>query len=380
MACGEAECAPGENCVGEACSCIQAIHGDTILRTDGTVVDLTGVGTTIEEDDTGLPLTGVTEIFEGMWHGCALRDHGTVWCWSSASNGNLVGQLGNGSLGGTPPQFQATPVTLEGGATLTGVEHLNSGSSRSYLAALTCAILDDSSLWCWGDRGEEGSSSGQGFFNDGLTGHRPFATPILAAPGTPLTGVDQVSIGGRHVCTVRGDDVWCWGTNVGGPLGQGDEMPRQYPVQVTLPATASRVSAGFDTTCAHVDDTVYCWGTNNSGQIGVGVPADNTNGCINFCVTSPEAVVDEFDVPLAGVEDLNAVYLGNCARRDDDTLWCWGSGVANVAAPLSVAGSPVTDVAMHTSAGSSNVPNTIRYLTRQDVYQRASQTIAIDCG
>ncbi|MBL4685671.1 MAG: hypothetical protein JKY37_13845, partial [Nannocystaceae bacterium] len=55
-------------------------------------------------------------------------------------------------------------------------------------------------------------------------------------------------------------------------LGQGDQVSRDYPVQVTLPGAVSQITAGADVTCAHVNDNVFCWGSNNSGQVGIGTP------------------------------------------------------------------------------------------------------------
>ena len=353
-----------------------------MLRTDGTVVNYSGAAIEIENGDSFFDLDGVIEIFEGWTHGCAARDDGTVWCWSHVLAGNGSGQLGNGSTGGPTPAWQAHSVQIDpaaGGGELSGVTHINGGSSLCYANATTCAILDDETLWCWGSGGSGGGPVG--LFHDGDQGAHPFAQQMNESAGVPLTDVEAVSIGSRHACVLRdGGQVWCWGVNVGGPLGQGDQVSRDYPVQVTLPGAASQITAGADVTCAHVNDNVFCWGSNNSGQVGIGNPASNTDGCINYCRLTPAPVRDEADDPLTGVVDLAGAYLANCAVRDDETLWCWGSQYSDVAAPLLLSGSPVTDVAMQTACGSGAITGSVRYLTTDDELYFGTSLIAQDCG
>ena len=368
--------------MGQACSCVAAIHGDHVLRTDGTVVHYGGLATVIEEGDTGVPLTGMTEIFRGQHHGCGRRDDGTVWCWRVTSSGNNFGQLGNGALGGGPDLHHATAVEVapaDGGGLLTGVEHINVGASRCYIASTTCAVLSDGTLWCWGEGGDE-AGSGEGFFNDGPVGSHAYATPIMADPVALLDDVQSVSLGTRHACVDRSGEMWCWGTNVGGPLGQGNQIHQVYPVLVPLPGDVDQIAAGSDVSCARIGDGVYCWGANTAGQVGIGDPAMESDGCINFCKLDPEAVLGEDAMPLTGVVDLNSVYLGNCVVRDDATLWCWGSGTTDVASPLQVVGNPVTDVVLQSSCGSGNVPVAIRYLDDTDELYSGALVVPQICG
>ncbi len=379
--CGDQVCTDDEVCAGEACSCIAAIHGDLYLRGDGTVIDHSAGANDIEEGATDQTLGGVVEIFDGQAHGCALRDDGTVWCWSQIASGNIRGELGNGVIGGTYVPRHAQPVVLDpaaGGGVLDNVLHISSGSSRCYFSATTCAVRTDGTLWCWGASGSDGGPS-EAFFNDGATGNRPHATQILASAGAPLTGIDQVSMGTRHACALQGDEVLCWGANIGGPLGQGDQTSRTFPTAVTLPGPAHRVAAGADVTCAAVDDTAYCWGSNNSGQVGVGEPANNTDGCINYCVLTPSQVLDGDLNPLTGVTDLGGAYLSNCAIRDDDSLWCWGAVYSDTAEALVTASGPATNVGLQTSCGSGLIPSTIRYLTRDDAYHQGALTVPHLC-
>lgn len=116
-------CSGGMRCLGQACSCIVALHGSSYLRSDGTVYD-TSHQKVVEQGATAEPLNELSEIFEGQWHGCALRQDKTVWCWPRSDNGNVAGQLGDGtSSQGT--DFQATQVKLDATTPLTNVMHIN---------------------------------------------------------------------------------------------------------------------------------------------------------------------------------------------------------------------------------------------------------------
>jgi alpha-tubulin suppressor-like RCC1 family protein len=332
-----------------------------------------------------LPLQNAIEIFEGDEHGCALKGDGTVWCWALTTNGNGAGQLGSGSVGGSPVLRRATQVRRgpadAGSPALTGAIHINSGSSRSYIASTTCAILQDTSLWCWGAVGNGG---GGNFFNDGVAGSRPYAVPILASATTPLTGVSQVGLGRRHACALRSGEVWCWGSNVYGALGIGNEGGQAYPTRVTLPGLAQQIGVGSDSSCALVSGAVYCWGLNNQGQLGVGTPVVET-GCSSACSLSPKQVLDAArsdaspPSPLSAAVDLNVAYHAACARRTDHSLFCWGAGTTDYASPLIVDAAPLTNVLLHTSVGSGNITGALRWLTRDNVLKRNGATFNQVC-
>ena len=359
-------CSDDSRCVGSTCSCIAEIHGDLYRRTDGTVVHGPS-SMVIQNQVADAPLTGVTQIYDGMFHGCARRTDGTVWCWGKSTNGNGSGQLGNGSIGGTTEAWSATQVMVDATTPLEDVERLNDGEAGCYLAATTCGVQTDGSVWCWG----AGNNGGGGsiFTSDDQTS-KPFATRIMESGATPFTGVEQVTLGRRHACALKSGQVWCWGANVAGPLGQNDQDSRQFPTLVTFPGltqpTVEQVGAGSDVTCALADGQVYCWGATGSGQVGLGEPSANSDGCINFCRLSPARVIDTSDSDLDDAIDLNVVYLGACARRADRSLWCWGGGVGNVATALTLGGNTLINIAEHTSCGSGDVDESIRYLTEDD--------------
>ena len=178
--------------------------------------------------------------------------------------------------------------------------------------AHTCAIADDGDVWCWGDNsfGQLGNSS----YPNGDSGV-PVRTSGFGAGRTAT----QIVAGANHTCVRTNDgSVWCWGEGSFKQLGTGvGNQPD--PVQVSLGAgiTASRLFAGGNTTCALTSDTfLTCWGRNNKGQIGNGT-TQASSGVSPTAVTGVPSTFTVSDVEV-GDQHVCAVVTGGAAVR------CWG--------------------------------------------------------
>jgi hypothetical protein len=167
---------------------------------------------------------------------------------------------------------------------------------------------------------------------------------------------------------------------VSAAIGVGDTTTRNfdYPVRVSLPGPAQQLGSGPDFNCARVSDGVYCWGASGSGQVGIGDPSVSTD-CTGFCKATPRAVIDGTGSPITGVVDIDVAYQAACAKKDDHTLWCWGAGIGEVATPLVIDTSPVENVSTWTTCGSGNVPQALRYLSRDDQLIRVASPITQVC-
>ena len=165
----------------------------------------------------------------------------------------------------------------------------------------TCAIKTDTTLWCWGD-------NNWGEVGDGTSGNIR-TVPVQVG----IAGWAGVSLGRLHTCAVRIDGtLWCWGINDSGQLGLGDGTARDVPTQVGGATTWTATSAGNDTSCATRDDgTAWCWGSNAFGQLG--------DGGSQFSEV-PEQVGTDTDWAHVDVNGFST-----CGTKNDSTLWCWGS-------------------------------------------------------
>ena len=78
-------------------------------------------------------------------------------------------------------------------------------------------------------------------------GRRPTASAVPAATLPPAT---DVSAGHDHTCAVdTGHNVWCWGNNAFGQLGNGTISVQEEFPQLVLGIQATQVSAGDGATC-----------------------------------------------------------------------------------------------------------------------------------
>lgn len=162
----------------------------------------------------------------------------------------------------------------------------------------TCAIVDGT-LFCWGENitGELGVGD-----NDRRL------TPARVGPDARWT---HVGVGEDHTCGARTDGgIYCWGNNASGQLGLGDTAPRNEPTFVMLVETVESLHTRNDHTCVvHDRGVLTCWGANREGQLGLGDPAD-----------SPDRL-DPTTVPIASPAKRVSVGQGHTlVISDDDSI------------------------------------------------------------
>ena len=210
---------------------------------------------------------------------------------------NALGQLGDGS---NVNRSTSSPVNLGENKTARAV-------SAGFVH--TCAILNDDKVKCWG----EGSSG-----ELGNSANNDSNTPVSVTLGDNTA--KKISAGGSHTCAILNDySVACWGNNIVGQLGVGDNTARNEPTGVNLGTsrTATGISTGNNHTCALLDDkSVVCWGFNGNGALGDRSISHRTG---------PVAV------PLGTGRTATAIHAKadhSCAILDDGSLLCWGKNTS----------------------------------------------------
>lgn len=234
----------------------------------------------------------------------------------------------------------------------------------------TCALLEDDTLWCWGDN-EYGMAAPDDASDDKIfEPHRIAAhsrwldvgaaryqtcgieatTRNLVCWGRNLGGVidaqdpvgavfeprtaddkrqwRRVEGSARHLCGLTDDDrLFCWGNSDDHRLGgQPDDEDPFVHVEAPGETTWVDVDPGGFHTCAIAEDEdglgqLYCWGANDDGQLGLG-DDDGSDP-----VDSPSPVEFEDD------QAVHAVSTGenfSCAVADHDPdphVHCWGDNV-----------------------------------------------------
>ena len=69
-----------------------------------------------------------------------------------------------------------------------------------------------------------------------------------------------VAAGYMTACAVVGGEVWCWGDNGDGEIGDGTMTDRYSPVRIQGLTSVTSIARTAYRTCAVSGGNVYCWG------------------------------------------------------------------------------------------------------------------------
>lgn len=140
----------------------------------------------------------------------------------------------------------------------------------------TCAILSNN-VWCWG-------KNNMGQLGDGTTSDSNIPVKVRSIGDMKYGKIIDIFTAQHHSCVLTqlgsNKKVYCWGSNEDGQLGNGSSGAGNYssvPVEVggTLAGKdVTSIGGTGDVSCAIVSGKIYCWGRNNMGQLGFGNPGN----------------------------------------------------------------------------------------------------------
>ncbi len=246
-----------------------------------------------------LGLTGIKAVAAGSRHTLALANNGTVYAWGY----NGYGQLGAGSGDVTD---RSTPIVVAG---------FPAGITITKIAAggfFSLALDSGGNVWAWGDNayGELGNTAA-------TTG---VPVKVQKSTGGDLSGIVDIAAGGSHVLAIDSTgNIWAWGYNYYGQLGDGTIANRTTAVQVWDASTkgvVTAVSAGLDHSLALVNGVIYSCGHNYNGQLGNGGALLTDTPFTSFQAIS--------GTPPAFV---SIIAIGNHSIAIDSNghVWTWGA-------------------------------------------------------
>lgn len=228
-------------------------------------------------------LTGVAKLSPGQQHTLALMADGTVKSWGWNDSGNLGD--------GTNVTFRHSPGNV---INLTGITEISAGERHSI------AIRgSDKTAWGWGNNG------------DGRLGIAPFSTNVPTQ--LPLSNVEGVAAGFGHTLATDGAGaIWAMGLNSFGQRGEGVVQDRPVAEQVSSLGRIKSISSRSNHALALNETTseVWAWGENYNGKLG-----NNTTSKSSFPV-KVSGLTDAVEVSAGDSFSL--------ARRANGTVVAWG--------------------------------------------------------
>lgn len=272
--------------------------------------DLKGL-TTVQN----IPLSGVAYTYTATaaqgenWPADLTLSTGGVISGTPSRSGTYKFRL-TAAWSDTNPTAESLSVTIPVSLTING-----SGNKWVQVATgdvHTCAVTTDKEVFCWG-------ANGSGQLGNGTTTASRFPVKVQ--------GIDDatfVQVGDLHSCAiVTGGAVKCWGSNSYGQLGNGTKTPSTTPVKVSslTGATALKMLKHIDSpggahTCAIANGGVKCWGSDSYGVLG-----QNTN---TTCTTCTSTVPVQAVGLTSGAAQIDIAYITTHVAMADGTLRSWG--------------------------------------------------------
>ena len=143
------------------------------------------------------------------------------------------------------------------------------------------------------------------------------------APDSGDSGVldygPQLALSEASACFRRSGQVWCWGWNGEGTLGDGTLINRSVPTLLENIAWVNELASDDIHVCARLaTDSVMCWGLDTSGDVGIGVIGDID--------ASTAYVVTPTLLDLNDIASLSSRGAGRqtCATGAALSAYCWG--------------------------------------------------------
>ena len=266
-------------------------------------------GFLLKEGETTCSKNNFTKIAVGATHVCGITTQKTLKCWGNNQYGQLG--IGNSSISSTPTPTLVPDITDVKDVVASGLN--------------TCIIKGTTnSVFCWG-------FNHVGIGDGTLNNTRFSPVQVLNPDFTAFSGASSLAIGSYHFCSIKTDgNLFCWGKNGEGELGDGTSANRLYPVQVASSEKFSYVFADRFGTCATVQSSmnihgsVRCWGLGLYGN-GLVPIIDYPTGTIRNRRSANSSIY----IDHKSVSSITSSGNGFRCAVSSGQIICWGKSAHN---------------------------------------------------
>ena len=218
------------------------------------------------------------------------------YAWGYGNLANYTLPFGTSIGNTTVPTLVVTPL-----ANNQSWSFISSGSNH------TLALTTTGKLYAWG----------QGAFGQ-LGDVSAIAVRVIPVEIPTSISWSSIESGSSHslAITTTGQ-LYGWGLNTSGQVGDGTTTTKSSPVLVSGPAATSWsvIAAGYSSSMGiTTTGTLYAWGLNSSGQLGTGTYTNPTSPVLIANISRSWSTVS-----FGGIHSLGI--------KTDGTLWSWGSNV-----------------------------------------------------
>ena len=184
-------------------------------------------------------------VSAGNQHSAAIKTTGQIWTWGN----NIAGRLGDGTQTARCSPVREICFATDWCQVSAGEQH-------------TAAIKTSGQIWAWG-------LGSNGRLGDGTTTSR--TSPVREISSS--TDWCQVSARSRQTAAIKtSGQIWAWGRNLCGEIGDGTLTTRTSPVREFCSATdwCAVDMGGFHTAAVKTSGQLWTWGFNDCGRLGDG--------------------------------------------------------------------------------------------------------------
>ena len=228
----------------------------------------------------------------------AIKSDGSLWVWGGGTTGALG--LGDALTKSSPVQLGTSSWTT-------------AAAGQQNVVAITI----NGALWAWG-------LNATGQLGDGTTINKSSPVQIGTSSWTMVAATNSVTAG----ITSTGA-LFMWGLGASGQLGDGTTINKSSPVQIGT-SSWSMVSLGGQSTTgmsAAIDiyGNLYTWGLNTAGTLGDNTAVSKSSPVLITTTTSVTNTVASTGWSKAGGFGGGGAFAASGGIRTDGSLYTWGS-------------------------------------------------------